>query len=104
LIPSGRIFCRDGQEGECGLYRYGEATLRIRPTLWQEIAPEGFAIGDWVEVRSRGLANEPRTGKIVEMLWDANESVVRYQILENGQRIETLYACEDLKHVEPTSR
>jgi hypothetical protein len=101
LIPSGRIFCRDGREGEYGIYRYGAVALRIRPTLWQEVAPEEFAIGDWVEVRTRGLVNEPRTGVIAEMLWDAHEGVIRYQIVEAGQRIETMYAREDLKPVEP---
>lgn len=102
MIPSGRIFCRDGLEGEYGIYRYGDVALRIRPTLWQEVAPEGLEIGDWVEVRSRGLVNEPRTGVIAEMLWDAHEGAIRYQIIEAGQRIETLYGREDLKRVEPT--
>jgi hypothetical protein len=64
MIPSGRIFRRDGRSGDFMLLHYGDATLRIRPTLWQEVEPEGFEIGDWVEVRSRGLANEPRTGVI----------------------------------------
>lgn len=102
LIPSGRIFCRDGLEGEYGIYGYGELTLRIRPTLWQEVRPEGFEIGDWVEVRTRGLVNEPRTGVVAEMFWDAHEGAIRYQLVENDRRIETLYEREDLKRVEPT--
>ncbi len=85
------------------LLRYGDVTLRAKPTLWQEVAPEGFEIGDWVEVRSRGLANEPRTGTIAEIAWDDHAGEIRYQIVDNGQRIETLYARDDLKHVEPTS-
>lgn len=102
LIPSGRIFRRDGSAGGYLLMHYGEVTLRVRPTLWQEVEPEGFEIGDWVEVRSRGLANEPRTGTIAEIAWDDNAGEIRYQIVENGQRIETLYARDDLKHVDPT--
>ena len=81
---------------------YGEVTLRVRPTLWQEVEPEGFEIGDWVEVLSRGLANEPRTGTIAEIAWDDHAGAIRYQIVENGKRIETLYTRDDLKHVEPT--
>jgi hypothetical protein len=103
MIPSGRIFCRDGTDGEYGRLRYGDVTLRAKPTLWQEVAPEGFEIGDWVEVRSRGLANEPRTGTIAEIAWDGHAGEIRYQIVDNGQRIETLYARDDLKHIEPTS-
>jgi hypothetical protein len=106
LIPSGRIFRRDGvwNDGEADAYmlvHYGELTLRVRPTLWQEVRPEGFEIGEWVEVRTRGMANEPRTGTIAEIAWEANAGEIRYQIVENGKLIDTLYACDDLKPVEP---
>ena len=104
MIPSGRIFRRDGSDGEYGLMHYGDVTLRVRPTLWQEVEPEGFEIGNWVEVRTRGLANEPRTGTIAEIAWDDHAGEIRYQLLENGQRIETLYTRDDLKHVDPTSQ
>src|SRR3990172_5152854 len=100
MIPSGRIFRREGTAGELVLMHYGVVTLRVRPTLWQEVEPEGFEIGDWVEVRTRGLANEPRTGTIAEMLWDEHTEAIRYQIVENGQPIETLYSRDDLKHVD----
>ena len=103
MIPSGRIFRRDGESGDFQLFHYGEVTLRIRPVLWQEVEPEGFEIGDWVEVRTRGWANEPRTGTIGEIEWDDQAGEICYQIVENGQLIETNYAREDLKHVEPTA-
>jgi hypothetical protein len=103
MIPSGRIFRRDGNDGEFGLLHYGEVTIRAKPTLWQEIEPGDLEIGDWVEVRTRGLANEPHTGTIAEITWDSHASEIRYQLVENGKRVETLYAREDLKRVEPTS-
>jgi hypothetical protein len=102
MIPSHRVFCRDGSEGEFLLLRYGEARLCVRRTLWQEVELEGFSIGDWVEVHSRGMLNEPRTGVIREMLWDERARAMRYQISENGQPIEQLYAREDLQRVEST--
>ena len=102
MIPSGRVFRRD--EGGDGylILRYGDVTLRVHRTLWQEVEPEGFAIGDWVEVLSRGMRNTPRTGTIAEMLWNDHEKRLEYQIVENDQVIETLYTREDLRHVEPT--
>jgi hypothetical protein len=103
LIPSGRIFCRDGTDGEFSLLHYGNVTLRAKPVLWQEVEPEGLEIGDWVEVRTRGMANEPRTGTIAEILWDEHAGGIRYQIVENGKPIETQYARDDLKPVDPTS-
>jgi Family of unknown function (DUF6960) len=103
MIPSGRVFRRDGTSGDYIVLHYGTVTLRVRRTLWQEVEPEGFEIGDWVEVLPRGMLNEPRTGTIAEILWDKYASELRYQIVENDRLIETRYSRDDLRHVEPTS-
>jgi hypothetical protein len=103
MIPSGRVFRRDGTVGEYVLLHYGDVALRVRPALWQEVEPEGLEIGDWVEVLSRGMLNEPRTGTIREMLWDEDVRELRYQIYEGGQLIDRLYAREDLQRVEPVT-
>jgi hypothetical protein len=102
MIPSGRIFRRDGVSGPFVVLHYGGVRLRVRRTLWCEVEREGFEVGDWVEVASRGLRNEPRTGTIREMLWDKWVQEIRYQILESDGPIENLYAADDLRHVEPT--
>jgi hypothetical protein len=103
MIPSGRIWRRDGTRGEYLLMHYGPTTLRVRRTMWQEVAHEGFDIGDWVEVLSRGMRNTPRTGTIRERLWYDAERAIRYQILDNERPIDDLYAADDLRHVEPTT-
>lgn len=103
MIPSERVFRRDGTAGDYLLLHYGDAALRVRRTLWQEVEPEGFEIGDWVEVLTRGMLNEPRTGTIAEMLWDKQAGELHYQIVENDRLIETRYSRDDLRHVEPTS-
>ncbi len=103
MIPSGRVFRRDGAEGDYQLMHYGETTLRVRRTLWQEVEPEGFEIGDWVEVLSRGMRNEPRTGIIRDVLWDARSDRLHYLITENDVPINEVYTRDDLEHVEPTS-
>lgn len=102
LIPSTRIFRRDGERGQFVVLHYGDLCLRVRRTLWQEVDSEGFELGDWVEVLSRGYRNTPRTGTIREMLWDGPSRGIRYQVLENDQPIAKLYSAEDLRHVEPT--
>ena len=108
MIPSERVFRRDGGDlpqrvgGDYLLLHYGDVTIRVRRTLWQEVEPEGFEIGDWVEVRTRGMLNEPRTDTIAEMLWDNHAGELRYQIVENDRLIETRYSRDDLRHVDPT--
>jgi hypothetical protein len=103
MIPSGRVFRRDGMAGRYAVLHYGELQLRVLPALWQEVMPEGLEIGDWVEVVSRGMLNEPRTGTIREVIWDEDAQALRYQIFENGQPIERLYAREDLQRVDPVT-
>jgi hypothetical protein len=101
MIPSNRVFCRDGSSGGFLVLQYGDLKLRVRRTLWQEVEPEGLRIGDWVEVLTRGMLNEPRLGVVCEMLWDDRARAIRYQINDNGKLIEQLYGREDLQNVEP---
>ncbi len=103
IIPSGRVFRRDSSDGNYLVMRYGEITLRVRRTLWQEVEPEGFELGDWVEVLSRSLRNEPRTGVIREMIWDQQASVIHYLIAVNDVPLNEPYTRDDLQHVLPTS-
>jgi hypothetical protein len=101
LIPSPRVFRRDGQQDPFVVLHYGDLRLRVKRTLWQEVPPEGFEVGDWVEVLSRGQKNTPRTGVIREMHWEPRAHTLRYQIYEAGQPIAKTYSAEDLRHVEP---
>ncbi len=101
-IPSMRIFCREGEQGPFVVLRYGELRLRVMRTLWKEVGWEGFCLGDWVEVLSRGKRNTPRTATIREMLWDVPSRAIRYQVVEGDQPIANLFAAEDLRHIDPT--
>jgi hypothetical protein len=102
MIPGPRVFRRDGLSDGYLVLHYGWQRLRIRRTLWQEVPPPEFEIGDWAEVLSRGQRNSPRTGTIREILWDEHARELRYQIEEAGRPIEQMYAGEDLQQVEPT--
>ena len=100
LIP-GREWRRDGERGPYVVLHYGELRLRVKRTLWQEVPPEGFEIGDWVEVLTRGMKNLPRTGVIREMHWEPRMRSLRYQIAEGDVPVPNFYATEDLRRVEP---
>ncbi|MCC6491950.1 MAG: hypothetical protein IT424_02895 [Pirellulales bacterium] len=100
IIPSARIFRQEGQWGDYVVLHYGELRLRVKRTLWQEVAYEGFNVGDWVEVMSRGQSNTFRTGVIREMIWDPHSHGIRYYIAEQAQPIPNAYQAEDLRHIE----
>jgi hypothetical protein len=102
MIPSERVFRRDGNEGPYVVMHYGDVRLRVRRTLWLAVPGEGYDVGDWVEVMSKGSKNEFRTGRIREMLWHAKSQSIRYQIEQAGLPIEMLFAADDLRPVEPT--
>jgi hypothetical protein len=101
MIPSARIFRRDGEQEPFVILHYGDMRLRVMRTLWQEVAWEGFEIGDWVEVLSRGFKNTPRTAIVREITWDAHARALRYQVAENDTLIPNLYGADDLRHVDP---
>jgi len=102
FLPSPRVWRRDGQTGQFVVLHYGDLRLRVRRTLWQEVPGEGFEVGDWVEVLSRGQHNTPRTGTIRDMHWDPRSRSMRYFIDEHGLPIPKAYEAADLRHVEPT--
>jgi hypothetical protein len=103
-IPSPRVWRRDGQQSDFVVLTYGPLRLRVRRTLWRELPWEGFDIGDLVEVRTRGMTNEHRTGTIREMHWDDHTGQIKYQLHEPEEEVEdpASYTVDDLKHVDPT--
>ncbi|MEM9353642.1 MAG: hypothetical protein AAGA92_11570 [Planctomycetota bacterium] len=103
LIPSTRVFRRDGEQGEYVVLHYGEHRLRVKRTLWKEVQTEGFEIGGWVEVLSRGYANTPRTAMVQEVHWDKRRRRLEYEVVESDGPIDRRYTADDLRHVEPTA-
>ncbi len=103
VIPSPRVWRRDGQRGDFVVLAYGDLVLRVRRTLWRELPWEGYDIGNLVEVRTRGMTNEHRTGTITEMHWDEHSGQVKYQLHVPDEEVENPinYARDDLKRVDP---
>lgn len=101
MIPSWRVFRRDGRKNSYSILHYGAVRLRARPTLWIKMHAEGYDLGNWVEVKSRGIRNTPRTGIIREMRYNPWSKRIEYQIHDTYLPIETHYHAEDLRHIEP---
>ena len=100
MIPSGRIWRRDGIRGPFVVLHYGSVRLRVRPTLWIEVAGEGLNIGDWVEVLSRMQKNTYRIGTVREMFWDLHRRSIRYRIEYRRQLLPNAFLRDDLRPVE----
>ena len=101
MIPSQRVWRRDGEDGNYAVLHYGEVQLRVRPSLWKEVRGEGIDVGDWVEVLSRMGKNKYFIGQVREILWDETASAIQYQVENRRQPIAHWYTRADLRGVEP---
>lgn len=79
-IPSTRVFRRDKFDGEFYHCVYGGIHFRIRPSLWQTVASEGFDIGDEVETIGVGMQRELFVGKIASMEFSQSKRQIVYQL------------------------
>lgn len=102
LLPSFRIWRREGTEGPYRVHRYGAERLRLRPALWIEAPYEGFDVGDPVAVRSQLKHHDPLLGFVREVLWDEHLSAVVYQLERLGMPLAERYLARDLRHEPPT--
>ncbi|TWT47729.1 DUF6960 family protein [Botrimarina hoheduenensis] len=105
VIPSSRVWRREGIEPatpeDYVVMRYGSVQIRVRRTLWRELRSEGFEVGDMVEVRPRGMTNEPHTGHVRDVLWNEHEGRIEYFLLGvEGTPFEHAYTAQDLRHTE----
>ncbi len=101
LIPSPRIWRRDGQHGIFAILHYGTIRLRVLPRMWLQTPRPAHEIGHWVEVRPRGMQNDPHTGRVRHLLWDDHTRQIHYQLEVAQHPLETRYTAADLKPIEP---
>lgn len=108
MIPSPRVWRRDGtvpaSPEDYVVMHYGDVQIRARRTLWRELRPEGFDIGDHVEVRTKGMTNEHLVGHVRDVHWDEHAGALCYYLIAaDGRPVDRHFTAGDLKHVEVTS-
>lgn len=104
MIPSMRIWRREGTSGPLDVLHYGDIQVRVRRALWVEVEPEGIEIGDTVEVLSRMRKNTYRIGTVCDMLWDPRTEAITYHVQSRRRRLPNVYRREDLRPVEPVTK
>jgi len=99
MIPSKRIWRRDGTLGPFVFLHYGEVNIRVRPVLWVEVNGEGIELGNWVEVLSHMQKNTHCIGQVREMFWNMYTRSIGYRIQSSQQIEPKTYASSDLRLV-----
>lgn len=96
LIPSNRVFRRTAFDGVYYTVEYGEASFRIKPSLWLQVQDEGLRIGDQVEVPSRMMQAEPMIAVIIDMRYSQDQGCIHYGILHNDMPISHDFKVDEL--------
>jgi len=99
MIPSKRIWRRDGVLGPFVFIHYGDLSIRVRPVLWVEVQGEGIELGNWVEVLSHMQKNTHCIGQVREMFWNTYTRSIGYRIQSSQQIEPKTYASSDLRLV-----
>ena len=104
IIPGYRIFrrvpCRGQEDHDKGYAEifYGDQSLRILPIVWLEVTPEGFTIGDRVEILSDQGKRQPGLATIKEMRWNRYTQQIEYTLVGNELVFRRVYSNEELRH------
>ena len=104
IIPGYRIFrrepCRNLEDREDGYAEifYGSQSLKIRPIVWLNVEPEGFTVGDRVEVLSDQGKRQPGLATIQEMRWNRYTQTIEYLLRGNELMFRRTYASEEMRH------
>ncbi len=101
LIPGPRVFRRVDAEDGYATITYGDLSLRIRPSMWLEVKPEGYEIGDLVEIKSSGGQQDPMVAHIHDIFWDNQQRRIEYVLQQDGRNLEKTLTSEDLRMVKP---
>jgi len=104
LIPGYRIFrrvpCRGQEDHDKGYAEifYGDQSLRILPIVWLEVTPEGFTIGDRVEILSDQGKRQPGLATIKEMCWNRYAQQIEYTLIGNELVFRRVYSNDQMRH------
>jgi len=103
LVPGNRVFrreeCENYADRKLGYSRliYGEIKFRALPSIWLEMAHEGFELNDFVEIKSRFGKLRPRIATIREIIWNRHSRSIEYFLTINGQRVSRAYSVDEFQ-------
>ena len=103
IVPGYRAFRREPCESESdrdnGFARlwYGEQSFRAKPIVWLEVEPEGFHVGQRVEVKSDYGKRQPGLATIVEIKWNRYEKRIEYSLRGVDLKLNRIFFADELR-------
>jgi hypothetical protein len=97
LIPSRRVFQRTHWDRTFYQLRYGELSIRVRPTLWVQVAAVDLQVGQQVELLARNGTNDPGIFTIHDILFCPRKQAIEFSLTQRGMVLLRVVSREDLR-------
>lgn len=103
LVPGLKIFRREVPETthdrKAGYFRfcYGALSFRALPIVWLEVQPEGFEIGDRVEVKSSSGKRRPGVATIRDVVWERHRKMIVYLLERNEMPLPRPFLADEIR-------
>ncbi len=100
MIPGQRVFKRSAWDESYYTFVYGEAAIRLKPTLWLRLEQRlDLEVGQQVELLARLGRNDPGVFRVAEILWDAERGCVTFCLKRDGLVLPRPFTRQDLRPV-----
>ena len=100
-IPSNRVFYRYEFDGTYYHLKYGERSIRVKPSLWTKVPNEDLHIGDAIEVRNMNMERDPIVATIIEKRFEVEMQRIGYNLLHRELPVDRVYHAEELRSLHP---
>lgn len=99
LIPSSRVFRRFRWDGEFYWLKYGEVTIRTKPSMWNSIEPVDLDVGQQVEVLHLQGKNDSGVFRIRDILFNADQESCDFFLRRDEMKIPRPFSRRDLRPI-----
>jgi hypothetical protein len=95
--PYGRVFRREGREGDYIVLRYGTGRYRVRPCLFRAVPAPACPIGTRVSFMKGAKLTE---GSVCDIGWHSKNQEHMYFLIVDGKRLSKRYSEKELSRVK----
>ena len=97
VLPSPRIWRRTEWDGRYYWMRYGNLTLRVKPSMWTEAPQCDLDVGQQVEVLAKSGENDPGIFRVKEIYLSTTTHECEFWLARDELVLEKPFRREDLK-------
>ncbi|MFK7735302.1 MAG: hypothetical protein AB8B50_04690 [Pirellulaceae bacterium] len=97
VLPSPRVWRRTEWDGRYYWLRYGNLTLRVKPSMWTQAPECDLDVGQQVEVLANRGENDPGIFRVKEIYFSRTSHECEFWLAREELVLEKVFRREDLK-------